>query len=67
MDVLKTLIEKMGIDKTIEEASEFVEDRAFNDFRYCIDSSKLEMLGWNKTISFEEGIKRTILWYKQNS
>jgi dTDP-D-glucose 4,6-dehydratase len=67
MDVLNTLIEEMGIKEPIEEVSEFVEDRAFNDFRYCIDSSKLEKLGWEKTISFKEGMNRTILWYKQHS
>jgi UDP-glucose 4,6-dehydratase len=66
MDVLKTLIEEMGIKESVEEVSEFVEDRAFNDFRYCIDSSKLEKLGWEKTIEFKEGIKKTILWYNQN-
>jgi len=67
MDVLKTLIEKIGIDSTVEEMAEYVEDRAFNDFRYCIDSSKLEKLGWNKTTTFKEGIQNTILWYKQKS
>ena len=66
MDVLKTLIEEIGIKSPIEEVSEFVEDRAFNDFRYCVDSSKLEKLGWEKTISFKEGMNRTILWYKEH-
>ncbi len=66
MDVLKTLIEEIGIKSPIEEVSEFVEDRVFNDFRYCVDSSKLEKLGWEKTISFKEGMNRTILWYKEH-
>ena len=67
LEVLKTLLEEMGIKEPIEEVCEYVEDRAFNDFRYCIDSSKLELLGWKKTVSFKEGINKTILWYKQNS
>ena len=42
----------MGIDKNASEVCEYVEDRAFNDFRYCIDSSKLENLGWKKEVKF---------------
>ncbi len=67
IDVLNKLIEKMGVDKGIDEVGEFVEDRAFNDFRYCIDSTKLDLLGWKKTVSFEEGLEKTILWYKENT
>ena len=44
--------------------SEYVEDRAFNDSRYCIDSGKLVNLGWSKKISFEEGLNKTIEWYR---
>lgn len=67
IEVLNKLLKELNISKSIEEVSEFVEDRAFNDFRYCIDSSKLELLGWKKTISFEDGLKQTIMWYKQKS
>ena len=37
----------------------FVEDRAFNDKRYAIDSSKIHSLGWRPTTTFEEGIRIT--------
>jgi dTDP-glucose 4,6-dehydratase len=67
IEVLNKLLKELNISKSIEDVSEFVEDRAFNDFRYCIDSSKLELLGWKKTISFEDGLKQTIMWYKQKS
>ncbi|KAI8808785.1 hypothetical protein BJ742DRAFT_677543 [Cladochytrium replicatum] len=46
---------------------EFVEDRAFNDRRYAIDSSKIRELGWTPTVSFEDGLSRTIAWYQENS
>lgn len=63
-EVLDKLIQNMAINKNIEDLCEYVEDRAFNDSRYCIDSRKLENLGWSKKISFEEGLNKTIEWYK---
>lgn len=45
----------------------FVKDRAGHDLRYAIDASKLEHeLGWKPTITFEEGLSRTIDWYLEN-
>ena len=35
---------------------EFVEDRAFNDYRYAIDFRRLSEMGWREQVSFEEGI-----------
>jgi len=63
-EVLTMLLQNMGIDKELEDMCEYVEDRAFNDSRYCIDSNKIVNLGWSKKISFEEGLKKTIEWYK---
>jgi dTDP-glucose 4,6-dehydratase len=43
---------------------EFVKDRPGHDRRYAIDCSKLEnSLGWQPSVSFEEGLSRTIDWY----
>lgn len=45
----------------------YVEDRAGHDLRYAIDSSKLKReLGWEPTMSFEEGLRRTVKWYLAN-
>jgi len=42
----------------------FVTDRPGHDRRYAIDFSKIEReLGWKPSISFEEGISRTVEWY----
>ncbi|KAJ3300428.1 hypothetical protein HK104_000486 [Borealophlyctis nickersoniae] len=38
---------------------EFVPDRAYNDQRYAVDSSKLVALGWKPKVSFAEGLKET--------
>jgi dTDP-glucose 4,6-dehydratase len=63
-EVLEKLKDMMNIEGGIESICEYVEDRAFNDSRYCIDSRKLVNLGWSKKISFEEGLNKTIEWYR---
>jgi len=45
---------------------EFVVDRAFNDLRYHVDGKKLFDLGWVEEVSFDEGLKRTVEWYRAN-
>jgi dTDP-D-glucose 4,6-dehydratase len=37
----------------------YVKDRAFNDFRYHIDPSGLEALGWHQRVDFAEGLEKT--------
>jgi len=45
----------------------FVADRPGHDFRYAIDSTKIETtLGWTQTESFESGMRKTIAWYRSN-
>jgi dTDP-glucose 4,6-dehydratase len=44
-----------------------VPDRPSHDRRYLLDSTKLRTeLGWAPQISFEEGMKETIAWYRDN-
>lgn len=44
-----------------------VEDRPGHDFRYAVDSSKIqEELGWRPRLSFEAGLRRTVTWYLAN-
>ena len=46
---------------------QFVTDRPGHDLRYAIDASKLiAELGWAPTVSFEEGLTKTIQWYMDN-
>jgi dTDP-D-glucose 4,6-dehydratase len=40
-----------------------LQDRAFNDRRYYIGSSKLEALGWRESTSWEEGLAKTRDWW----
>jgi len=46
----------------------FVKDRPGHDRRYAIDATKIRNeLGWEPTVTFEQGIERTIDWYLANS
>lgn len=50
-----------------EDKIEFVADRPGHDLRYAIDSSKIKReLGWQPEFDFEEGLKQTVEWYKDN-
>ncbi|MHB1457171.1 MAG: dTDP-glucose 4,6-dehydratase [Armatimonadota bacterium] len=44
----------------------FVTDRPGHDYRYSIDPSKAEALGWERKWSFEDGIAATVKWYLEN-
>ena len=64
LTVVKTILKQLGKS---EDLIEFVEDRKGHDLRYAIDSTKAEKeLGWDRTYTFEEGIKETIDWYLNN-
>lgn len=64
LDVVKTILDIMHKPESLIT---FVEDRKGHDLRYAIDSSKVEKeLGWNRTYTFEQGIKETIDWYLNN-
>ena len=50
-----------------ESLIRFVKDRPGHDLRYALDASKIrEELGWYPHHSFEEGIRHTIAWYRDN-
>ncbi len=64
IEIAKLLINELGHDESIIEK---VEDRLGHDYRYAVDFSKIKnQLGWQPQVSFEEGISRTIDWYKNN-
>ena len=44
-----------------------VEDRMFNDLRYTINSDKIIDLGWREVMPWEEGLARTVDWYRKYS
>lgn len=45
----------------------FVKDRPGHDLRYAIDATKINReLGWKPSVTFEEGLEKTIDWYLEN-
>jgi dTDP-glucose 4,6-dehydratase len=53
--------------KSYSDQITFVKDRLGHDKRYAIDASKLEReLGWRPQENFEDGLRKTVLWYLEN-
>lgn len=51
----------------VEKTITFVKDRPGHDLRYAIDCTKIKQeLGWQRKMSFEEGLGRTVDWYLEN-
>jgi dTDP-glucose 4,6-dehydratase len=57
--------EKLGREAgTSRKLITFVKDRAGHDMRYAIDATKIkEELGWEPSVTFEQGMNLTIDWY----
>ena len=54
-------------DSSSRELIKFVKDRAGHDLRYAIDASKIkDELGWEPSVTFNEGLELTIDWYLNN-
>ncbi len=50
-----------------EQLIRFVDDRPGHDLRYAVDSGKIRReLGWRPSVSFDEGLRRTVEWYLAN-
>lgn len=64
MEITTLILDAMGKD---ESSIKYVEDRLGHDKRYAIDNTKIQTeLGWEPSVTFEEGIKLTIDWYLKN-
>ncbi|HOZ84503.1 MAG TPA: dTDP-glucose 4,6-dehydratase [Niabella sp.] len=64
----KQMDEKLGrIAGTSEQLITFVKDRPGHDLRYAIDATKINKeLGWLPSVTFEEGLSKTIDWFLNN-
>uniref|UniRef100_A0A6C0LEZ1 NAD(P)-binding domain-containing protein n=1 Tax=viral metagenome TaxID=1070528 RepID=A0A6C0LEZ1_9ZZZZ len=64
VEIATTLLHLIkGCDEKIEDWVEYTKDRNFNDFRYAIDTTKLNAIGWKKSVPFHEGLNKTVEWY----
>jgi len=63
--VARHVLRLMGKD---ENLITFVQDRPGHDRRYALNYKKTEFeLGWRPEISLDQGLRKTIDWYKQNT
>jgi dTDP-glucose 4,6-dehydratase len=62
-ELTHAILERMGHDASMVE---HVADRPGHDLRYSVDTSKVRALGWAPAHTFEEGLDRTIAWYREN-
>ena len=64
LEITSLILEAMGKD---ESSIEYVEDRKGHDFRYSVDWSKINReLGYEPQVKFEDGLRDTIQWYRDN-
>ncbi len=72
IDLVKLLCDQMDskLGRTAGQSRQlitYVKDRPGHDLRYAIDASKINTeLGWKPSVTFEEGLERTIDWYLSN-
>ena len=64
LEVVERLLELTGATRDLIE---YVTDRPGHDRRYSLASSKLQGLGWKARVHFEEGLARTVDWYRDNA
>ncbi|XP_076401669.1 dTDP-D-glucose 4,6-dehydratase isoform X3 [Peromyscus maniculatus bairdii] len=60
------LIKETNSESETERWVDYVNDRPHNDMRYPMKSEKIHSLGWKPKVPWEEGIKKTVEWYREN-
>ncbi len=63
IEVVRSILELTGRDESLIE---HVTDRLGHDRRYSLSSDKVRELGWEPQVRFDEGLRRTVDWYREN-
>ena len=64
LEITDLILNEMGADESVID---YVEDRKGHDFRYSVDWTKIHReLGYEPQVKFEDGLKETIQWYRDN-
>jgi len=63
IDLTRKILNLLGKQKSLIK---FVKDRPGHDKRYALNSGKLKKLGWKPRHEFEDALKETVLWYREN-
>ena len=65
LDVVRMILKLTGKPESLIE---YVKDRPGHDRRYALSSAKLmNATGWSPQMNFEEGLAKTVDWYRNNS
>jgi dTDP-glucose 4,6-dehydratase len=63
-EITSLILDAMGAD---DSSIEYVEDRKGHDLRYSVDWTKINReLGYEPQVKFEDGLRETIQWYRDN-
>jgi dTDP-glucose 4,6-dehydratase len=66
--ICQILDEEVPKNTKYSEQITYVKDRPGHDMRYAIDASKIQKeLGWEPKETFESGLRKTVLWYLENT
>lgn len=66
LDIVAAICECIDTNLKPADVITFVPDRKGHDFRYAIDNTKIKTeLGWSPSMTFDEGMKTTVDWYRQ--
>ena len=63
IEVVRRILEGCGRDAGLID---YVSDRLGHDVRYSLSAARTESLGWSAEVRFDEGIERTVAWYRDN-
>lgn len=63
LEITTLILEELNKPKSLIS---FVKDRPGHDWRYSLDCTKINKLGWEPEFDFETALKYTIQWYKEN-
>ena len=64
LDVVRRILAHTDRDESLIE---FVTDRPGHDRRYSLSSDKVRALGWEPQMRFDQGLERTVAWYRDNA
>jgi len=64
LTVAEAILSHLGKSKSLIR---FVDDRPGHDRRYAVDCSRVRALGWDSTVSFDEGLLATVDWYRTHA
>jgi dTDP-glucose 4,6-dehydratase len=64
IEVVRRIVALTGADEALVE---HVPDRPGHDRRYSLRSDRIRALGWEPRVRFDEGLERTVAWYRENA